>query len=102
MIGPCMCGAFDCHSCGPAQGSYKCPLCGEWGGGCEHYDEATGEPTAEALAAWDRMKAAEDDAIERYIEEQNDVDRMIERHLAEYPDEAWHFNLRNVRSRRDP
>lgn len=22
MIGPCMCGALDCKSCGPAQGYY--------------------------------------------------------------------------------
>lgn len=26
--GPCMCGALDCNSCGPLQGSFKCSECG--------------------------------------------------------------------------
>ncbi len=34
---PCMCGDTYCWSCGPAQGNYKCPICGRWSedGGCE-------------------------------------------------------------------
>lgn len=31
MIGPCMCGATDCPSCGPAQGYYRCTNCGNYG-----------------------------------------------------------------------
>lgn len=35
-MGPCMCGDPYCWSCGPAQGNYKCPVCGKWSadGGC--------------------------------------------------------------------
>jgi len=33
---PCMCGDIRCWSCGPAQGNYKCDVCGRWSdeGGC--------------------------------------------------------------------
>jgi hypothetical protein len=27
---PCMCGAMDCVSCGPAQGYSRCEVCGLW------------------------------------------------------------------------
>lgn len=27
---PCMCGDIQCSSCGPAQGNYRCPVCGIW------------------------------------------------------------------------
>jgi len=38
MIGPCMCGALDCSSCGPAQGSFRCSECGRYA--CdEHFPE---------------------------------------------------------------
>ena len=30
-FGPCMCGAPDCPSCGPAQGYRKCELHEKWG-----------------------------------------------------------------------
>ena len=35
-MGPCMCGDTYCPSCGPAQGNYQCPWCGEYSadGGC--------------------------------------------------------------------
>ena len=28
MSGPCLCGALDCRSCGPLQGSVPCGVCG--------------------------------------------------------------------------
>ena len=38
MRGPCLCGDPYCSSCGPAQGNYKCPVCGKWSmdGGCDN------------------------------------------------------------------
>ena len=40
----CMCGDTHCSSCGPAQGNSRCPICRAWtDGGCEHFDEETGE-----------------------------------------------------------
>ena len=37
---PCMCGDYLCGSCGPAQGNWKCPLCGTWASECcEHMAE---------------------------------------------------------------
>lgn len=34
---PCMCGDLMCRSCGPAQGNYRCEVCGKWSsdGGCD-------------------------------------------------------------------
>lgn len=54
-MGPCMCGDTCCPSCGPAQGNYKCPACGNWesDGGCAN-PEACQKKSAEmddALAA---------------------------------------------------
>jgi hypothetical protein len=33
----CLCGDLFCPSCGPAQGNFKCCICGRWSedGGCE-------------------------------------------------------------------
>jgi hypothetical protein len=33
---PCLCGDLYCHSCGSAQGNFKCANCGAWSadGGC--------------------------------------------------------------------
>ncbi len=41
MNGPCMCGDIYCYSCGPAQGNYRCPVCGKWtaDGGCDDPEE---------------------------------------------------------------
>jgi len=34
-----MCGDTQCPSCGPAQGNYKCPICGAWADDCcEHFE----------------------------------------------------------------
>lgn len=48
---PCMCGAFDCNSCGPAQGNTKCYHCGAFvsDGGC-----ADPEVCRNAEQAYDR------------------------------------------------
>jgi len=36
-----MCGDLYCWSCGPAQGNYKCEICGKWSedGGCDNPQE---------------------------------------------------------------
>ena len=36
---PCMCGATDCWSCGPAQGYEKCENCGRFGCYCDEEEE---------------------------------------------------------------
>ena len=39
-IGPCLCGDLCCPSCGPAQGNWRCPICGTWTSEvCEHISE---------------------------------------------------------------
>jgi hypothetical protein len=39
-IGPCMCGDLCCPFCGPAQGNWRCPICGTWASEvCEHISE---------------------------------------------------------------
>lgn len=37
-MGPCMCGDICCPSCGPAQGNFRCLVCGAYtsDGGCEN------------------------------------------------------------------
>lgn len=33
----CMCGDLCCGSCGPAQGNWRCIICGQWASeGCRH------------------------------------------------------------------
>ncbi len=51
-MGPCLCGDTHCPSCGPAQGNFKCPICGSWADDCcEHFtEEGTLKPEFEALA----------------------------------------------------
>lgn len=39
----CMCGDYCCPSCGPAQGNFKCVVCGVWASeACQHISEKTG------------------------------------------------------------
>lgn len=42
---PCMCGDNRCWSCGPAQGNYKCQICGVWTdeGGCSNPSKCEAE-----------------------------------------------------------
>lgn len=37
----CMCGDTYCYYCGPAQGNYRCEVCGKWAadGGCDDPEE---------------------------------------------------------------
>lgn len=49
---PCMCGDIYCFSCGPAQGNYKCEVCGRWSDeGCEKPEECA-KKSAEMDAAF--------------------------------------------------
>ena len=56
-IGPCLCGDLYCGSCGPAQGNYKCDMCGKWSldGGCPDPEKCE----REAKAQDDQMYRAE-------------------------------------------
>jgi hypothetical protein len=75
----CMCGDYCCWSCGPAQGNWKCPICGEWASeGCEHIadddsdllpGDVKPEFKAAAEAAMQREREAED-AMARQLEEE--------------------------------
>ena len=70
----CMCGDTHCSSCGPAQGNWKCPICGSWADDCcEHIDAETGklkpEFEAEANAVWLREREAEELYFREMLEE---------------------------------
>jgi hypothetical protein len=74
----CTCGDLCCSSCGPAQGNYRCEVCGRWASeGCESPEECA------ALVV--RLRFAErfhEDALPdlRYV-----VERLCARgHLAYY------------------
>ena len=42
-FGPCLCGDYCCPHCGPAQGNWRCPICGTWASECcEHISEEDG------------------------------------------------------------
>jgi uncharacterized Zn finger protein (UPF0148 family) len=79
-----MCGDLCCPSCGPAQGNWKCPICGTWASEtCEHIGEdgkllsqfvaqaeaaAKAEADAEA-AAYDAAEKMFDDMSDEELEE---------------------------------
>jgi len=69
-----MCGDICCHSCGPAQGNWKCPICREWASeGCIHIDDNGNDIRPEYLAEAKQIAAAEAEADNQYaddIEEQ--------------------------------
>lgn len=71
MKGPCMCGAIDCKSCGPAQGYRPCPACGEYGNICEHTDE-DGELTEAGESEIGRREAAQEWTLDQRIDAQRD------------------------------
>ena len=63
MRGPCMCGDIYCYSCGPAQGNYKCDICGLWSedGGCLNPDECarkSAEQTAAMVKEWEESEGS--------------------------------------------
>jgi len=80
-----MCGDLCCATCGPAQGNWTCPICGEWASeGCEHLN-ARGDGIKPAFQEqarriveaeyWNETQAAEDweqecKEIEEYVNEQ--------------------------------
>jgi hypothetical protein len=59
---PCMCGDTCCPSCGPAQGNWKCPLCGAWASdGCDHvYEDSESALAIRPEWAADAEQAATD------------------------------------------
>lgn len=66
-FGPCLCGDTCCPSCGPAQGNWRCELCGEWASDdAVHIDEATGTYKPEYAAEAQRRHAAARLAEDRY------------------------------------
>jgi len=65
MSGPCMCGDIYCHSCGPAQGNHKCPVCG-----VRSYDGECVDP-----AACEKAEREMEDAMVRDLEEADRVAR---------------------------
>lgn len=60
---PCMCGDLYCWSCGPAQGNYKCEICGKWDdeGGCDNPEECqkTADEMYTAMAEEEKRLDAE-------------------------------------------
>lgn len=76
---PCMCGDIYCGSCGPAQGNYRCPICGKWSA-----DEGTDEAcvcTEEEIRKFDEEEARiqqEMDEAERALEEAEEAERRAE------------------------
>lgn len=66
----CMCGDTHCSSCGPAQGNWKCPICGSWADdGCKHVDEDTGEIKKEFEAEANRLWKQEAEAEDEYYQQ---------------------------------
>lgn len=62
----CMCGDYCCPSCGPAQGNWRCPICGEWASEvCEHIDEDTNQLKPEFVAEAERLARLEWEELER-------------------------------------
>lgn len=72
MKGPCMCGAIDCTSCGPAQGYHPCEACGGYRGDCGHYDEDTGELNDDGVAEQSKHEAAQEWAWEQRLQTQRE------------------------------
>lgn len=70
----CMCGDTHCGSCGPAQGNWRCDLCGAWADdGCEHFDAETGEVKPEFAAAMcDAIDRQTAEAAEAFMESMDD------------------------------
>ena len=67
----CMCGDTHCSSCGPAQGNWRCALCGSWADDCcEHIDEETGQYKPEFLQQVQEALQAEAESYIREDEEE--------------------------------
>lgn len=74
MIGPCLCGDIYCTSCGPAQGNYRCSVCGVWqsDGWCENTEECGKRAEEFAKAEYELIEqlAREEQAALSYMEKQ--------------------------------
>lgn len=59
---PCLCGDTYCASCGPAQGNYRCYVCGAWSadGGCKDPEACAQKEREWAEAEIQEQKAIED------------------------------------------
>ena len=73
-IGPCMCGDLCCpSSSGPAQGNWRCRICGAWASEvCEHISEdgdLKQEFHAEARKLDEEERRAEEEMAEAWEEE---------------------------------
>jgi hypothetical protein len=65
-----MCGDIQCPSCGPAQGNWKCCLCGVWADeGCVHIHPRTGGYKKKYAKAVDDHYRAETEAEQKLSEE---------------------------------
>lgn len=73
----CMCGDIYCWSCGPAQGNYKCHVCGAWSadGGCADPAKCAKEP--------DPMVAAFEQDEELVRNNPNDFCPVCKRYIPE-------------------
>lgn len=72
----CMCGDTHCSSCGPAQGNWKCPICGSWADdGCDHIDGQRGKLKTEfeqqAEEKWLQEKQAEEEYWRQVVAEED-------------------------------
>ena len=80
-----MCGDTCCGSCGPAQGNFHCPICGQWASeGCEHLDEETGDLKPEYHAQAEAIAAAERAAEVAMIEDWREDARLAEEFWASW------------------
>jgi len=63
----CDCGDICCHSCGPAQGNFRCFQCGKWDsdGGC---DDPKACEEAEAVEAAEEAAMAEAEQTDSDLE----------------------------------
>lgn len=73
----CLCGDTHCPFCGPAQGNWKCPICGNWADdGCEHIDEDSERVKDEFIAQANAIAKQEHEEAERiYAEYEEEIQR---------------------------
>jgi hypothetical protein len=70
MFGPCLCGDIQCPSCGPAQGNWKCCLCGSWADEeCIHINPRTGRYKKRYMKAVNEHYKAEAEYEKKYAED---------------------------------
>jgi hypothetical protein len=74
---PCMCGDYCCWSCGPAQGNWKCPICGEWASeGCKHIGVRSGKLLKRYEKQAARIAKAEADAEAKMAAEWEEYEKL--------------------------